>query len=105
MKWTNDDVKLVEKFIEIKNKGFYCDGGQLTEVYNRVLEKNVPTTNCGSCMRARISELEQALTQFKKQMELSGMTSTEELVNEIDAVEKELKEEKPKKGRPNKKEE
>lgn len=105
MKWTNDDVKLVEKFIEIKNKGFYCDGGQLTEVYNRVLEKNVPTTNCGSCMRARISELEQALTQFKKQMELSGMTSTEELVNEIDAVEKELKEEKPKKGRPKKKEE
>lgn len=102
MKWTNDDVLLVEKFIQIKNKGFYCDGGQLTEVYNRVLEKNAPTTNCGSCMRARISELEQALTQFKKQMELSGMTSTEELVNEIDAVEKELKEEKPKKGRPKK---
>ena len=102
MKWTNDDVLLVEKFIQIKNKGYYCDGGQLTEVYNRVLEKNAPTTNCGSCMRARISELEQALTQFKKQMELSGMTSTEELVNEIDAVEKELKEEKPKKGRPKK---
>ena len=102
MKWTNDDIKLVEKFIQIKNKGYYCDGGQLTEVYNRVLEKNAPTTNCGSCMRARISELEQALTQFKKQMELSGMTSTEELVNEIDAVEKEIKEEKPKKGRPKK---
>ena len=101
MKWTNDDVLLVEKFIDIKYKGFYCDGGQLTEVYNRVLEKNAPTTNCGSCMRARISELEQALTQFKKQMELSGMTSTEELVNEIDAVEKEIKE-KPKKGRPKK---
>lgn len=101
MKWTNDDVLLVEKFIDIKNKGFYCDGGQLTEVYNRVLEKNAPTTNCGSCMRTRIGELEHALAQFKKQMELSGMTSTEELVNEIDAVEKEIKE-KPKKGRPKK---
>lgn len=70
MKWNDEDVKLVEKFIEIKNKGYYCDGGQLTEVYNRVLEKNVPPTNCGSCMRARISELETALNSFKKTLEV-----------------------------------
>ena len=70
MKWTNEDVVLVEKFIDIKNKGFYCDGGQLTTVYNRVLEKNAPPTNCGSCMRARISELETALNQFKKTLEV-----------------------------------
>lgn len=70
MKWTNDDVTMVEKFIEIKNKGYYCDGGQLTEVYNRVLEKSAPPTNCGSCMRTRISELETALNQFKKTLEV-----------------------------------
>lgn len=70
MKWTNDDVVMVEKFIDIKNKGYYCDGGQLTEVYNRVLEKSAPPTNCGSCMRARISELEGALNQFKKTLEV-----------------------------------
>jgi hypothetical protein len=70
MKWTNDDVVMVEKFIDIKNKGYYCDGGQLTEVYNRVLEKSAPPTNCGSCMRARISELETALNQFKKTLEV-----------------------------------
>ena len=70
MKWTNEDVVLVEKFIDIKNKGFYCDGGQLTEVYNRVLEKSAPPTNCGSCMRQRISELEGALNQFKKTLEV-----------------------------------
>ena len=70
MKWTNEDIVLVEKFIDIKNRGYYCDGGQLTEVYNRVLEKNAPPTNCGSCMRARISELETALNQFKKTLEV-----------------------------------
>ena len=70
MKWTNEDVVLVEKFIDIKNRGYYCDGGQLTEVYNRVLEKSAPPTNCGSCMRARISELETALNQFKKTLEV-----------------------------------
>ena len=69
MKWNNEDVVLVEKFIDIKNRGYYCDGGQLTEVYNRVLEKSAPPTNCGSCMRARISELETALNQFKKTLE------------------------------------
>lgn len=69
MKWTNEDVVLVEKFIDIKNKGFYCDGTQLTTVYNRVLEKSAPPTNCGSCMRQRISELEGALNQFKKTLE------------------------------------
>lgn len=71
MKWNDEDVKLVEKFIDIKNRGFYCDGTQLTTVYNRVLEKNVPPTSCGSCMRARISELEGALNQFKKTLEVN----------------------------------
>ena len=66
MRFTSDDVLLVEKFIDIKNKGFYCDGGQLTEVYNRVLDKRAAPTNCGSCIRQRINELEGALNQFKR---------------------------------------
>lgn len=66
MKWTSDDIKMVEKFIEIKNRGLYCDGGQLTEVYNRVLDRKVNPTNCGSCIRQRINELESALNRFKE---------------------------------------
>ena len=71
MNWSNEDIKLVEKFIEIRNKGFYCDGGQLTEVYNRVLNKRVASTSCGSCIRARINELEGALNTFKRLSEAS----------------------------------
>ena len=70
MNWTNEDVKLVEKFIEIRNKGFYADGGQLTEVYNRVLNKHLNPTNCGSCIRQRVNELEEALNRFKRSLEL-----------------------------------
>ena len=70
MKFTDEDVKLIEKFIEIRNRGYYADSVQLTEVYNRVLEKSAPPTNCGSCMRARIGELETALNQFKKTLEV-----------------------------------
>lgn len=75
MRFTNEDVALVEKFIEIKNKGYYCDGTQLTEVYNRVLEKHVTPTNCGSCIRQRINELEGALQQFKKSIEVNSEAS------------------------------
>lgn len=71
MKFTDEDVKLIEKFIEIRNRGYYADSAQLTEVYNRVLEKSAPPTNCGSCMRTRISELETALNQFKKTLEVN----------------------------------
>ena len=66
MKWNKEDIELVEKFIEIRNKGYYCDGAQLTEVYNRVLEKHVNVTNCGSCLRQRVNELAEALERFKK---------------------------------------
>lgn len=79
MNWTNEDVKLVEKFIEIRNKGFYADGKQLTEVYNRVLDKRAAPTNCGSCIRQRINELEGALNSFKKLSE----TKTEDKVEDI----------------------
>lgn len=99
MKWTNEDVIMVEKFIDIKNKGFYCDGGQLTEVYNRVLEKSAPPTNCGSCMRQRISELEGALNQFKKTLEIK-----EEAQNESVRKEQALQEPKAKITKSKKKE-
>ena len=70
MVWNNEDVKLVEKFIDIRNRGYYCDGAQLTEVYNRVLQRNVNVTNCGSCLRQRVNELAEALERFKRSLEL-----------------------------------
>lgn len=77
MNWTNEDIKLVEKFIDIKNKGYYADGAQLTEVYNRVLNKRVSPTNCGSCIRGRINELEEALNRFKSMSEKASESVSE----------------------------
>lgn len=97
MKWTSDDIKLVERFIEIKNKGFYCDGRQLTEVYNRVLEKRAAPTNCGSCIRNRINELEMALNSFKAAIakeDKTNATGGQELAS-MDVVETD----KPTRGR------
>ena len=64
--WNKEDIDIVEKFISIKNKGLYCSGSEVTDVYNRVLNKSVRPTNCSSCIRQRISELETALNAFKR---------------------------------------
>lgn len=62
----DNDINLIEKFISIRNRGLFCDGGQVTSVYNRVLNKNLRPSNCSSCIRQRINELEVALREFKK---------------------------------------
>lgn len=69
MKFTDEDIKLIKKFVDIKNRGYYANGSEVTEVYNRVLEKKVAPTNCGSCIRQRICELEGALTQFERKLQ------------------------------------
>lgn len=92
-----NDIEMIEKFIGIKNHGYYADGRKVTELYNRVLNKHVAVTNCGSCIRQRINELENALNAFKK---LSEKKNDEQpKVEETKPVE-----EKPKKkaGRPKK---
>lgn len=99
MKWSKEDIELVEKFIDIRNRGYYCDGMQLTQVYNRVLEKNVNVTNCGTCLRVRVGELEAALNQFKA---LSEKTKQEEVNNEPKEQNNEPTEPKKRIGRPKK---
>lgn len=111
MNWTKEDIELVEKFIDIKNRGYYCDGTQLTQVYNRVLGKNVNVTNCGTCLRGRVSELEAALKYFKemcKKKEEAEIKASEALKeDEVDNVSpeenKETVEPKKRVGRPPKK--
>lgn len=87
-----EDVKLIEKFVEIRNKGFYVDGGQLTEVYNRVLNKRVSPTSCGSCLRQRVNELSDALERFKRLSEATKQVEVdntkEEENNELTEAEK-----------------
>lgn len=93
IEWTNEDIKMVERFIEIKNKGYYADGKQLTDYYNRLLGKHVNVTQCGSCLRQRVGELEAALNHAKE---------LERLAAEKKAAEEETK---PKKTKAKKKEE
>lgn len=55
------DKILIKKFDEIRQKGYYANSNQVTALYNKILEKNVNNTTCGSCLRGRIQELVNAL--------------------------------------------
>ena len=66
MIFTEKDKEAVRKFIQIKNRGYFVNSKTLQDVYNRVLEKNLNPTNCGSCLRARVTELEKALRQWEE---------------------------------------
>ena len=89
--FTKDNIRFVEKAIELRNKGFYIDSRQLTQVYNEVLNKRVNITNCGSCARQRINELENALNSFKSGMKISGFTNSDYFIDEINAIEADFK--------------
>ena len=86
MNFTEKDKELVRKFISIKKRGLYVDSMQLTEAYNRILDKNVRNTTCGSCMRTRIAELESALNKWEadeaKKAEIKAQEQAKEEIKE-----------------------
>lgn len=104
MVWRKEDIEKVRKFIDIKNRGHYAESHELTSVYNRVLEKHVNNTTCGSCLRQRVEELERALRQYetdkaKKEQEalenakMSGFNTVEEAIIESETIMSEHEEE------------
>lgn len=109
MIFTEKNKEAVKKFIQIRNRGYYCSGEQVTKVYNEVFGQNKPNTNCSSCLRQRISELEKALKQWEEQEAKEAQKKAQEALKEEDPtpIKEEAKEEptEPKKrGRKPKKE-
>ncbi|MBQ0089743.1 MAG: hypothetical protein KBT27_10490 [Prevotellaceae bacterium] len=55
--WDNESIKLMERFNDAFARGFYVNGTQLTELYNKVLGKKLQPTNCTTCIKGRYNEL------------------------------------------------
>ena len=90
------DKTLIKKFDEIRQKGFYVNSNQVTSLYNKILEKNVNNTTCGSCLRGRIQELVNALKKQeqaeKKAQEAAKKAEEEAKTEEVDNTPEEQKE-------------
>ena len=88
--WSDEDIKMVEKLIEIKAKGYYADGKQVTDYYNRLLNKHVNPTNCGSCIRQRVGELENALNHARE-LEKREASKLSDVIEIVEVPKKETK--------------
>lgn len=88
------DKTLIKKFDEIRQKGYYVNSNQVTSLYNKILEKNVNNTTCGSCLRGRIQELVNALKRQEEQeaKEAAKKAVEEAKTEEVDNLPEEEKE-------------
>lgn len=66
---SKEDSEKIRKFEDIRSRGYYCSGQEVTELYNRILNKRVNPTNCGSCISQRIRELVDALNRYEREQE------------------------------------
>lgn len=69
---SSEDVRLIEQFHDILNRGYFCDSKQVSDEYNKLIRipqglTPVQPTNCASCLRRRILELVDFVTNVKNQ--------------------------------------
>lgn len=102
-----EDIAKIEKLIEIRNRGWWANPNEVTDIYNKVLNQNARPTQCASCIRRQISDLEGALNKFKQELEEAekeAETLKQEFEEEAqDVVVEEVKKPAAKKATTNKK--
>ena len=125
---SSEDAEFIEFAYSLINSARYPSFTKVTEVYNRVYNKQLSSTSCGACIRQRILELKATLDKLNEEIlkETETITdipySTENQINnkiknggEIKEESKEVEEKseedqgveeseqkKPKRGRPSK---
>lgn len=80
-KFNQDIIEKIRKFEELKNKGYYANGAEVTSVYNEVFGTTLSSTSCGSCIRGRIQQMVDALNQFEAKIKAQEATKVEEPIN------------------------
>lgn len=68
---------MIDKLNDIMQKGYYADGKQVTDLYNKVIQPASPlaSTNCSACVRRRISDLVEWKRKFERKLELEKKAS------------------------------
>ena len=127
---SSEDAEFIEFAYSLINSAKYPSFTKVTEVYNRVFNKQLSSTSCGACIRQRVLELKATLDKINaeilKEEETETITdipyNTENKINnkiksggEIKKESKEVEEKsaeskgveeaeqkKPKRGRPSK---
>jgi hypothetical protein len=95
------DILVMETFIQLVKRGSRISGTEITELYNKVFNKNLKPTNCSSCINQRYKELKNAYDNFMKLLkEEEEKAKALEVLDELmTPTQEELEEITQKKGR------
>ena len=83
----SEDAEFIEFAFSLINSARYPSFTKVTEVYNRVFNKQLSSTSCGQCVRQRILELKATLDKLnaeilKEEETITNIThSTENKIN------------------------
>lgn len=86
MEISKEDRELIRKFDEIRQRGYYASGQEVTNLHNKVLGTHLNSTNCSSCIRIRIQALVDALNKLERQEALEAEKKAEENKAKMAAV-------------------
>jgi len=79
---TAEQIEAIKDYEMKLNHGYAVRGSEVTALYNEVLNKNVASTNCGSCLRRRVQEMVAAMHKYLDELQ----KQEEQKVEEVTAV-------------------
>ena len=65
---SSEDAEFIEFAYSLINSAKYPSFTKVTEVYNRVYNKQLSSTSCGACIRQRILELKNTLDKLNEEI-------------------------------------
>lgn len=65
---SSEDAEFIDFAYKLINSAKYPSFTKVTEVYNRVYNKQLSSTSCGSCIRQRILELKNTLDKLNEEI-------------------------------------
>ena len=65
---SSEDAEFIEFAYSLINSAKYPSFTKVTEVYNRVFNKQLSSTSCGACVRQRILELKNTLDKLNEEI-------------------------------------
>ena len=73
---SSEDAEFIEFAFSLVNSAKYPSFTKVTEVYNRVFNKQLSSTSCGACIRQRILELKATLDKINAEILKEKETET-----------------------------
>lgn len=65
---SSEDAEFIEFAYNLVNSAKFPSFSKVTEIYNRVYNKQLSSTSCGSCIRQRILELKATLDKLNEEI-------------------------------------